>query len=351
MSGRNDRFNQGLISMALAVIMLLVGGMARRVFPFETQYVFWLFLFGASLFLADAAVTMTRMPSADAAAEAARDAAANPWRVAFAVGFILTLMAAARTGSSHVTISAMLLSVAAAGIYLVRRQFFSNLGDLFRLQAQPDSFRAALKSRDHETLVKLIEERAAKETDVSRRNALLLSLGAVHVVRGDYDLAVRAFERIDRSSRVDEGKTLDMGFVVDLNVASAYVAKGDFESAETVLDRVDAKTLPEEFRVAYDINKSSLLVGKGDHAAAIRFLESLQLAGIPPVERYMARARSGARAPDLRVVNALLRKAGYDCQDKASMISHVPNAFVVGSGLDHDGLGRNLPGIYKILEH
>jgi hypoxanthine phosphoribosyltransferase len=29
----------------------------------------------------------------------------------------------------------------------------------------------------------------------------------------------------------------------------------------------------------------------------------------------------------------------------------IPNAFVVGSGLDHDGLGRNLPGIYRIVEH
>ena len=28
----------------------------------------------------------------------------------------------------------------------------------------------------------------------------------------------------------------------------------------------------------------------------------------------------------------------------------IPNAFVVGSGLDHDGLGRNLPGIYQITK-
>jgi hypoxanthine phosphoribosyltransferase len=28
----------------------------------------------------------------------------------------------------------------------------------------------------------------------------------------------------------------------------------------------------------------------------------------------------------------------------------IPNDFVVGSGLDHDGLGRNLPGIYTIVE-
>jgi hypoxanthine phosphoribosyltransferase len=28
----------------------------------------------------------------------------------------------------------------------------------------------------------------------------------------------------------------------------------------------------------------------------------------------------------------------------------IPNAFVVGSGLDHNGLGRNLPGILRIVE-
>lgn len=27
----------------------------------------------------------------------------------------------------------------------------------------------------------------------------------------------------------------------------------------------------------------------------------------------------------------------------------IPNDFVVGSGLDHNGLGRNLPGIYRII--
>ncbi len=29
---------------------------------------------------------------------------------------------------------------------------------------------------------------------------------------------------------------------------------------------------------------------------------------------------------------------------------HIPNDFVVGSGLDHNGLGRNLPGIYRIIK-
>jgi hypoxanthine phosphoribosyltransferase len=43
-----------------------------------------------------------------------------------------------------------------------------------------------------------------------------------------------------------------------------------------------------------------------------------------------------------------------DAYEQTIPIDHVavriPNAFVVGSGLDHDGLGRNLPGIYRIIE-
>jgi adenylate kinase len=43
-----------------------------------------------------------------------------------------------------------------------------------------------------------------------------------------------------------------------------------------------------------------------------------------------------------------------DAYKKDIPIDHValriPNAFVVGSGLDHDGLGRNLPGILRIVQ-
>lgn len=49
-------------------------------------------------------------------------------------------------------------------------------------------------------------------------------------------------------------------------------------------------------------------------------------------------------------IAALLFKP--DAYTRAIPIDHValriPNAFVVGSGLDHDGLGRNLPGIWRI---
>jgi hypoxanthine phosphoribosyltransferase len=51
-------------------------------------------------------------------------------------------------------------------------------------------------------------------------------------------------------------------------------------------------------------------------------------------------------------IAALLFKP--DAYKKTIPIEHValriPNAFVVGSGLDHDGLGRNLPGILRIVD-
>lgn len=51
-------------------------------------------------------------------------------------------------------------------------------------------------------------------------------------------------------------------------------------------------------------------------------------------------------------IAALLFKP--DAYKKTIPIDHVamriPNVFVVGSGLDHDGLGRNLPGILRIVQ-
>jgi adenylate kinase len=51
-------------------------------------------------------------------------------------------------------------------------------------------------------------------------------------------------------------------------------------------------------------------------------------------------------------IAALLFKP--DAYKKSIPIDHVamriPNVFVVGSGLDHDGLGRNLPGILRIVQ-
>jgi tetratricopeptide (TPR) repeat protein len=301
----NERSQRGMVSLALSVLMLVVGSMAQRIFPEETRFVGWLFLFGASVFLADAAVTLTRVPSRDAEDEARRDAAATPWVAAYQLAFVLTLFAAARTGSSFVTITAMILSLVAATVFLVRRRFFGNLRDLFNAPDPGAKLRAALKARDHRTLAEVIEERIAVDKDPSRRNALLLSLGAVHVVRGAYDEAIRAFERIDRttrSERLESGEWLEMGFVADLNLASAYIAKGDFESAESCLARVSAEKVPSEFRTAYDVNRSSILIGKKTWEEAIRFVDGMALESIDP----------STRLPFLRDLAEALATSGSD---------------------------------------
>lgn len=57
------------------------------------------------------------------------------------------------------------------------------------------------------------------------------------------------------------------------------------------------------------------------------------------------------RHPASVAVATLLFKPDAYKQDVpiAHVAMSIPNAFVVGSGLDHDGLGRNLPGIYRIV--
>ena len=45
----DDRTMRGLVGIALAVAMLVVGSMAGRIFPVETAYVLPLFVFAAAI--------------------------------------------------------------------------------------------------------------------------------------------------------------------------------------------------------------------------------------------------------------------------------------------------------------
>lgn len=67
------------------------------------------------------------------------------------------------------------------------------------------------------------------------------------------------------------------------------------------------------------------------------------------IEHMMAALRP-QKPRSIAIASLLLKPEAYK---KDIPIDHValriPNAFVVGSGLDHDGLGRNLPGIYRIV--
>ncbi|MBP8824108.1 MAG: hypoxanthine phosphoribosyltransferase [Flavobacteriales bacterium] len=54
----------------------------------------------------------------------------------------------------------------------------------------------------------------------------------------------------------------------------------------------------------------------------------------------------------IAVASLLLKPAVYRKDFPIEFVAkEVPNVFVVGSGLDHNGLGRNLPGIYRLVNN
>ncbi|MDP2424270.1 MAG: hypoxanthine phosphoribosyltransferase [Bacteroidales bacterium] len=55
-------------------------------------------------------------------------------------------------------------------------------------------------------------------------------------------------------------------------------------------------------------------------------------------------------ASDVKIATLLLKPAALRKDLKIDYIGiEIPNDFIVGYGLDYDGLGRNLPDIYKIV--
>lgn len=53
----------------------------------------------------------------------------------------------------------------------------------------------------------------------------------------------------------------------------------------------------------------------------------------------------------VRIATLLFKPDAYKQQVPIDHVAiRIPNAFVVGSGLDHNGLGRNLTGIYRIID-
>ena len=58
-----------------------------------------------------------------------------------------------------------------------------------------------------------------------------------------------------------------------------------------------------------------------------------------------------SNADEIRVVALLLKPDAYSGSHKIDYLGfEIPNDFVVGYGLDFDGLGRNLRSVYRIVE-
>lgn len=57
------------------------------------------------------------------------------------------------------------------------------------------------------------------------------------------------------------------------------------------------------------------------------------------------------QAADVKIVTLLYKPLAFQKDYAIDYIGlEIPNDFIVGYGLDYDGLGRNLPDIYKIIE-
>jgi hypoxanthine phosphoribosyltransferase len=67
--------------------------------------------------------------------------------------------------------------------------------------------------------------------------------------------------------------------------------------------------------------------------------------------RHIMDALAEHHPASVRIAALLFKPEAYKQRIPIDFVAlEIPNAFVVGSGLDHDGLGRNLPGILKIAE-
>lgn len=59
----------------------------------------------------------------------------------------------------------------------------------------------------------------------------------------------------------------------------------------------------------------------------------------------------GLGARDVRIATLLFKPGAFRKKFKIDYVGiEIPNDFIVGFGLDYDGLGRNLPDIYKIIK-
>jgi len=57
------------------------------------------------------------------------------------------------------------------------------------------------------------------------------------------------------------------------------------------------------------------------------------------------------QAADVKIATLLYKPLAFQKEYPIDYIGiEIPNDFIVGYGLDYDGLGRNLPDIYKIIE-
>lgn len=135
------------------------------------------------------------------------------------------------------------------------------------------------------------------------------------------------------------------------------VLNGAFFFATELLKRIDIECEITFVKVASyhgtaSTGKVSDLIGLNERIEGRHVVVLEDIVDTGNTVKHILEALADHHPASVRIATLLFKPDAYK-QDMP--IEHVairiPNDFVVGSGLDHDGLGRNLPGIYRIIQN
>lgn len=96
--------------------------------------------------------------------------------------------------------------------------------------------------------------------------------------------------------------------------------------------------------------KVSQLIGLNERIAGRHVVVVEDIVDTGNTIRHIVDALKEKNPASIAIATLLLKPDVYKKDIPIDFVAlEIPNVFVVGSGLDHDGLGRNLPGIYRIV--
>lgn len=94
----------------------------------------------------------------------------------------------------------------------------------------------------------------------------------------------------------------------------------------------------------------SQLIGLNERVAGRHVVVVEDIVDTGNTIQHIVEALKDQHPASIAIASLLLKPDVYKKDIPIDFVAmKIPNIFVVGSGLDHDGLGRNLPGIYRIV--
>lgn len=134
------------------------------------------------------------------------------------------------------------------------------------------------------------------------------------------------------------------------------VLNGAFHFASELLKRLPIECEITFVKVASyhgtrSIGKVSQLIGLNERIEGRHVIVLEDIVDTGHTIRHIMDILAERRPASVAVATMLYKPAAYEQDIPITYVAReIPNDFVVGSGLDHDGLGRNLRGVYRIVE-